>query len=221
MNKLIEEYSRLRGFVTSTKLEAIDKAIKNRTRHVTMVLEDVKQAHNSSAVIRSCDCFGVQDLHVIENTHEFDVSREVVRGASKWVDVYRYRDQSNNTARCLTGLKSQGYKIVATSPHQDDFTIQELPIDQKVAVVIGSEGNGISDVVREYTDYYTIVPMHGFTESLNLSVTAAICLNQITSRLHRSELDWRLSDKEALEVQVNWIKKILRSDTIYDNQIDR
>ena len=221
MEELQKELALLRTFMTEGKLEAIDRVLPNRTRHLTVVLEDICQMQNASAVIRSCDCFGVQDLHVIENKNRFNISKEIVRGSSKWVDIYRYRKEESNTLQCLETLKKDGYKIVVTSPHQDDFPIEKLPLDQKVALVIGSEGFGISDEVVEHADYFTRVPMFGFTESLNLSVTAAICIQQLTSRLHASEIDWKLSAKENLELNIKWFKQILQSHTIYDTQYDR
>jgi len=215
-----EELDKIIGFVTEQKRQAIQKVIQNRTRHVAVVLEDVRQSQNTSAVIRSCDCFGVQDLHVIENKFPFKVNKMIVRGSSKWVDVYRHRSEENNTLSCISKLKSEGYKIVATSPHKNDFPIQELPIDEKIALFIGSEGDGLSSEVLDAADYFTTVPMYGFTESLNLSVCTALCLNQLMTRLHDSEVDWKLKEDEKTDLQIQWVKTILKGDTIYDNQTD-
>ena len=123
-NKELFEF--LYSFVTEERKQRINDVIDQRTDYLTVVLEDLYQPHNASAVIRSCDCFGVQSMHVIENLHEFTVSKRVVHGSSKWVDLYQFNEKQNNTVNALNSLKSQGYRIVATSPHEKGITVLSL-----------------------------------------------------------------------------------------------
>ena len=122
----------LEGFITATEGALI---IQQRTRHVTVALENIFQPHNASAVLRSCDCFGVQDVHVIENTNEYAPNREIDMGSSKWLNIQHYSETENNTLECINKLKAKGYKIVATTPHENDSFIDELPVDQPVALL--------------------------------------------------------------------------------------
>ena len=222
MTELLEV---LEKFVTPNKKEHIERVLKKRTRHLTVILEDIFQPHNASAVVRTCDCFGIQDLHIIENENRYNINPKVVMGASKWVDMYNYCiPEVNNTVSCLTNLKQKGYKIVATSPDADCLSIDELPLDEPIALVFGTELTGISDEVVKMTDEKITIPMYGFTESLNISVSAAIILHQLTNRLHKSDVNWQLTDEEKNEIRFDWYKKsVNRSEVIiesYQNKLN-
>lgn len=201
----------------------MDEVLRERTRHFTIALEDIYQPQNASAVIRSCDCFGVQEFYVIENKNKYKLNYDVTRGASNWVDIYRYKKRnSNNTLDCISELKKKGYKIVATTPHKDDYCLDEIPINEKLALFFGNEADGLSEDVINNADYFLKVPMVGFTESLNLSVCAAICLYQLTQRLRASELDFRLSESEMEELKYQWVKRIVkRADLLEQEYINR
>ena len=122
----------LSQFVSETRLKKFDDIINERTRHITVVLEDIYQAHNASAVLRSCDCFGIQDVHFIESRNKYKISTDVDMGASSWLSIHRHSEkENNNTISCLLSLKSRGYKIVATTPHEKDCTLDQLTIDNK------------------------------------------------------------------------------------------
>lgn len=201
----------LSEFVTANKLEKMEAALKNRTRHVTAVLEDVYQAHNFSAAIRSAECFGVQDVHVIEQKNRFKVNIGISKGATNWVTVHRHNSQeSNNVKACFDSLRKKGYWIVATSPHAQAYELNELPLDKKIALVFGTEEAGISDYVKENADASMVIPMQGFTESFNISVSVALCLYDITTRLRKSSLDWKLTEEDMDDVRLEWIRSIVR-----------
>jgi len=210
-------YAHLSSFVTSERLLRFQEVIPNRTRHLTFVIEDVNQPHNASAVVRSCDCFGIQDIHVIEETNTYKTDKKIALGASKWVNVLKHRGVKNTSTNCLTHLKKKGYKIVATTPHKDDFTPDTIPIEEPLAVVFGKEVEGISEEVVQQADYFMKIPMYGFTESLNISVAAAITAQNLYQRLLTSNLNWRLSEAEKNDVLFNWLKKSIKdSDRIID-----
>ncbi len=171
---------------------------------MTIVLEDIFQPHNASAVLRTCDCFGIQDVHIIENRNKYEVNPDVALGSSKWLNLHKYNDNGNNTQSCLSSLREKGYRIVATSPHKNDFAPENLPIDAKTALVFGTELEGLSPAALSLADDYVRIPMVGFTESLNISVSAAILMHTLTARLRNSEINWHLSEKEKDEILLQW-----------------
>ena len=197
----------LSEYVTENKKEKIDAIIQDRTRYVTVVLEDLFHPHNASAVSRSADCFGVQDIHIIEKRHTFSPTHGVAKGATKWIDFYKYKD----TKSCYEKLKQQGYRIVATTPHKRAYSLSRVPIDQKVALVFGAEALGLTQEAFDLADDYLTIPMYGFTESFNISVSTAVCLYDITQRLRESDVAWNLSEQDLLDVKLSWIRSIVKS----------
>lgn len=217
---MTEEYKRkaievLLPFVSENKQHVFNACLRERTRHLTVVLEDIYQPQNASAVLRTSDCFGLQDVHVIENDHAYDINPKVVKGATKWLHVSKYYEEEHNSLRCLTGLKQQGYALVATSPSPESIPLHLLPIDRPMALMIGTEKHGLSPIAMQMADMQVTIPMFGFTESLNLSVSAAICLQHLMHRIRHSDLDWRLSASEMLDLQLEWVRKVVKNaDTI-------
>jgi tRNA (guanosine-2'-O-)-methyltransferase len=211
----------LEGFLTERRKTLFDKVVSNRTRHFTVAIEDVYQMHNTSAVLRSCDVFGIQDCHVIEEVNTKKMDREIAMGAQKWVDLHRY----TNVDQCISTLKSEGYQIIATTPHNDSSLLHDFDITKKSALFFGRETQGLSDEVIKQADGFLKIPMFGFTESLNISVSAAITLQSITSKLRASEIAWQLSEADQNEIKMRWTKKMIKSlDQIlerYDGQLNK
>ncbi|WP_196888490.1 TrmH family RNA methyltransferase [Aureivirga sp. CE67] len=203
----------LEQFVTPERQALFDKVLKDRTRHFTVVLEDLYQKHNTSAVVRSCDIFGVQDVHIIEKKYNSQVSRHVAKGAQKWLDFHQYNSfDEDNTGICIESLREKGYQIIATTPHNDSCFLPKFDITKKSAFVFGVEKEGVSERMMEEADGYLKIPMHGFTESFNISVAAAVILNDVTGRMRASEdLDWKLSEEERLEKKLEWMEKSIKS----------
>ncbi len=203
-------------FVTDKRRELIDKVLGNRTKHITVVVEDIKKYHNANAVVRSCECFGIQDVHVIERGGLFDVRRGIAKGSYKWVNVNRYNDkEAQNTQACLTQLKQKGYQLLMTSPEEGSTLISDVDISKPIALMFGTEKDGISEMAKEQADALVKVPMYGFTESLNISVSVAICLHNLVSRLHESEIDWRLKETEELAIKLDWYWKVINKPEIH------
>lgn len=201
----------LEGFVTEKRKNTFKNILLNRTRHFTVVLEDIFQQHNSSAVIRSCDVFGIQDIHIIENKYHSKLSRHVAKGSQKWLNLNNYKEDKNNTKDCLTRLKNEGYQIIATSPHNNTCTLHDLDISKKSAFIFGVEKSGVSEEVLINSDEILTIPMVGFTESLNISVAAAIILENLTNKLRNSNYPWRLSEKEQEILYANWLEKSIKN----------
>ena len=202
----------LEKFITENRKALFLSVLGQRTRHFTIVLENIYQQHNTSAVVRSCDIFGIQDLHVIENTYASKVSRRVARGAQKWLTFHRYNTNANNTMSCFQRLRKDRYQIIAATPnHHNSCSLHNFDFTKKSAFVFGTEKEGVSDSVMEYADGFLKIPMVGFTESLNISVAAAIILESVTIRLRNSKLDWKLSDEEMMSLYQEWIEKSIKN----------
>ena len=210
----------LSGFTTEHKIELMNKIIQERTRHVTVVLEDVFQPHNMSAAIRSSECFGVQDLHVISQRHRFAPNINVSKGASNWVTLHHYNQRDkNNTQLCFEQLRKDGYLVIATSPHPTkSYQLHELPLDKKVALVFGTEETGISDYVRDNADACVTIPMFGFTESFNISVSVALCLYDVTMRLRAGGLPWQLREDEKVDIYLEWLRELVRGADLLEKR---
>jgi tRNA (guanosine-2'-O-)-methyltransferase len=207
--------------ISLSKQEMYDRIAAERTKHITVVLENIHQEHNASAVLRSCDCFGIQDLHVIEKNNQYKVQRDIALGAGRWVDLYNYDKGTQPSIDCIHKLKAQGYKIVATTPHTKDVNINDLNLEQPIALVFGTEHVGISPEIIEMADEFVKIPMYGFSESFNISVSVAITLNTIRHRLENSAITWKLSEEEQTLLKLKWCKKILRSGQEMEDEFRR
>lgn len=203
--------SYLEDFVSDQRKATFNRVLDARTRHFTVVLEDIYQPHNSSAVIRSCDIFGIQDVHIIQNKYSSRVSKHVAKGSQKWLDINKYNSSAHNTQDCLDDLRASGYQIIATTPHNDSCVLSEFDISKKSAFVFGVEKDGVSEYTMNQADGYLKIPMVGFTESLNISVAAAIILQDLTSKLRASEIPWALSEQERSLLYADWIQKSIKS----------
>ncbi|MBA2307672.1 RNA methyltransferase [Candidatus Dependentiae bacterium] len=200
--KLFDEFAQ---YITDKRRNIFDKNAAERTRYVTVVLEDIYQPPNISAVLRTCDCFGIQDVHIIEDKHRYRPNEAVAKGSAQWLSLTRYNKSQQATADCFTELRSKGYRIVGATPHEQDTLIDALPLDTKTAVVFGSERWGLSSYGLDNVDAFVKVPMYGFTESFNISVSAAIALYELTKRLRQSSLAWRLSPDELIDLKLEWL----------------
>ncbi|MCC8359161.1 TrmH family RNA methyltransferase [Salinimicrobium sediminilitoris] len=208
MEENLQLLSYLESFLTDKRKELFRKIIGQRTNHFTVATQDVYQLHNTSAVIRSCDVFGIQNVHVVEEVNLKKIDREIAMGAQKWVDINRY----TSTADCIKTLRKKGYKIVATSPHKGTL-LHNFDISNKAALFFGTETEGLSQEVMQEADEFLQIPMVGFTESLNISVSAAIILQDVSSRLRNSDIKWELSEEEQILKRLDWAKKNLKNST--------
>tara|TARA_R110002072_G_scaffold62_2_gene273 strand:- start:47 stop:703 length:657 start_codon:yes stop_codon:yes gene_type:complete len=197
----------LEGFITPERKARFLDILEDRTNYITVAIEDVYQMHNTSAVVRSCDVFGVQQAHLIESKFGKRLDKDIAMGAQQWVDIKRY----NTTTDCIDTLREQGYKIVATTPHRNNCSLTDFKLESKTALFFGTERDGLSEEVLEKADSFLKIPMVGFTESLNISVSAAIILHTLTSQLRKESINWRLTKEEKLEKRLDWTKKSVRS----------
>lgn len=204
----------LRGYITANKRQQIETVLAERTRHITVMLEDVYQPHNASACLRSCECLGVQDVYIVESEHTYEPNNEVSMGSSKWLSLNHY----HKTSHCLETLKTRGYTLVATSPAEDGHDLGSLPIDRPIALLFGTEKRGLSRDAFESAETTLRLPMYGFTQSYNISVTLAIALSRLTERLRESDVDWQLSEKEKKELTLTFYRRIVRRHDLIESE---
>ena len=198
-------------FVTSERQGKIDAVLEQRTRYITVVAEDFHDAHNASAILRTCEGLGIQDLHIVENFNTFKAGRGAASGSEKWVTVHRYnQDAEDNTLICLNKLRSQGYQLVATNPHAQALPPEAIPLQRKLAILFGSERYGVSKRAQDAADLQLKIPMVGFIESLNVSVSVALCLYTLSQRLRQLDVAWHLSNREKQDLRLEWMRRSAR-----------
>lgn len=212
----------LSEFVTSERLALFNKILSFRTNYITVVLEDIFQTQNASAVLRTADCFGIQNVHVIENRNVFRVNPDVVRGASNWVSVKRYNQGEKNTSDAIRKLKLDGYRIIATSPHEHDVDLENFDLEKgKAAFIFGTERPGLSDFVKNEADQFMKIPMVGFTESLNVSVSVAVTLHHLTHKLrNHPEIDWHITDLEKQKLLLHWLRLSIKRVDLLEKKFE-
>jgi len=207
----------LQQFVTKRRAKLIDRILEDRTRYITVLLEDIYQSQNASAVLRSCECFGIQDVHIIENRNKYEINPDVALGANKWLNLKRFNKKENNIKAAVDYLTRKGYRIVATSPDKNNSLLEDFNLEKgKIALLFGTELKGLSKEILSLSDEFLKIPMYGFTESFNISVSAAIILHYLVSRLRISDINWPLSMQEKLDIKVNWLKQTIKKSDILE-----
>lgn len=200
-------FTYLQGYLTEERKERFLEVLKNRTKFLTVAIEDVYQMHNTSAIIRSCDVFGIQEVHVVEDRFSKRLDKNIAVGAEQWVDVHKYQ----STGECVSRLKGRGYQIMATTPHDDSLLLPDFFPKKKTALFFGTEKEGLSEEVMQQADGFLKIPMVGFSESLNVSVSAAIIIQELAHKVRNSNVNWQLSEDEIFEKRFDWTKKSIKS----------
>lgn len=215
----LSEY--LKQFVNDRRLALINEKIEFRTTYISILLEDVYQSRNISAVMRSAECLGVQNFYIIENQNRYELNPYVSRGAAQWLSLKRFNETKNNTKSAITYLKNKGYRIIVTSPNVNGYTPESFDVEKgKFALVLGTEGTGISTEMLEYADEFIRIPMVGFTESFNLSASASILLYTLLNKIKQSNVSWKLNTEEYETIKTEWLKAAIpRSDKIVENYL--
>ena len=208
----------LSNFITEEKLNLLYKNLGQRTSKVALVLEDIFHSQNASAVLRTADCFGIQNIHIIENKNEYNNHPNISLGSSKWLSHTFYNQKGNNTKDCLLNLKRKGFRIIATTPHNAK-NINEIEIsDKKIALLFGAELEGLSNMALQLADEKVKIPMYGFTESYNISVAAALCMQTIISKKRISNYNWELTDTEKEMVLLNWLRNSIKESSLIEQR---
>ncbi len=200
----------LSTFLTENKWTLMNEVLEKRTNALTIVLENIFQSQNASAAIRSCDGFGIQEVHIIENSNSYKLNPNVTMGSAKWLDIKQYNEYSENTTIALTELKRNGYEIVATTPDPLAPSIFDFEVKGKVALLFGTELTGLSEEAFALADQKVRIPMMGFTESFNISVCTALCLSIMREKIEKSGIEYLMDEEEKLDIKLEWIKRTLK-----------
>jgi tRNA (guanosine-2'-O-)-methyltransferase len=213
---------KLQSHLIDDRIELIDKVCSQRTEHICLVLENLYQEHNASAILRNADAFGIQNINVIENDNDFTANKEVSMSAHKWLDIHAWnKAKVDNTRECLTSLKERGYKICATSLRPDSITLDELPVSEPIALCFGTELTGLSEVAHELADYITYIPMNGFIQSFNVSVASALSLSHLRNKMTAQNIPHSLSPEKTLDTLINWsLASMKRPDSMLDYYLE-
>jgi tRNA (guanosine-2'-O-)-methyltransferase len=215
----IELYKYLQQFITPERYRLINEKIEFRTRYVSLLVENIYQSHNASAILRTADCFGVQDIYVVEKNNRFSANEEIALGAQQWLTVKTYPCYDDNTRDAIAELKQKGYRVVATALHKNAQTLESFDFNKgRVAFMLGTELTGLSEQALECADEFVTIPMRGFTQSLNVSVAAGIILHFATWRIFNSTLPWQLTDEEKLDLKIQWLKKSIRNGDLIEQR---
>ncbi|HLT80375.1 MAG TPA: RNA methyltransferase [Cyclobacteriaceae bacterium] len=208
----------LSQYVTDHKKDFISRVLALRTRRITVVLEDVYQSQNLSAVMRTCECMGIQDVHVIEKSAGYGFNKKVLKGSHKWLTIKRYRKGDNPTRTCITSLREKGYRILSISPDPSGTPIDMVTPDEPMALVFGNELHGLSEDAMSLGDTKVTIPMYGFTESMNISVSAALCVYALTGKLRNSGIAYGLTEAEQDALRLKWYRQIVRRSEIIERE---
>ncbi|MFT5396590.1 MAG: tRNA (guanosine-2'-O-)-methyltransferase [Gammaproteobacteria bacterium] len=192
--------------INSDRVVVLKGTLQQRTRYLTVVLDDIYLPQNASAIMRTSECLGIQSLHSIQERNKHKINRDVVKGAAKWTELDCYSDSTGRKA-CIENLKQQDYKIVAMTLSEDCIPLEELPVDKKLALCFGCEETGLSKELEDKADYKAQIPMHGFTQSYNVSVSAGICLYYLINKIKDTGQDWQLNKKEKEILLIDWLSK--------------
>ena len=208
MDKREHIIEHLREYLLPERVERIKNVVENRTRMIHVAVEDTKHERNAGALFRTCDCFGIQDVSIIEKAYNRKVTQIISKGSEKWLHINKYNDENGRiTADCIDDLRSKGYQIVATTPHKADVELTDFQITEKTALLFGTEKEGLSEEALQHADVRLTIPIYGFTESYNISVSAALILQTLVTQLRQSDLPWQLNKEERLELELEWIKR--------------
>jgi tRNA (guanosine-2'-O-)-methyltransferase len=206
LSDLQQKIAFLEKYLTPRRKAVIDSILDQRTDWITIVLEDVYYAQNISAALRTAECFGIQDVHIIEQKHNYQVNPRIVRGSAKWLSLHHYdhHEHEDPSMACIEHLKQSGYTIYATSPEEEAVSLEALSFDHKAAFIFGTELTGISHSASRYADHLIKIPMYGFTESFNISVSVALVLQLVKQQLTTQGIELGLRPEKKEKVLFDW-----------------
>mgnify|MGYP003427241340 FL=1 len=202
-----EIYDYLQQFLTDERLSKIEHFSKESSDFVLPVMEDVYQFRNAAAIVRSVEACGFHHVVALEEENVFNPNLKVTKGAETWVQV----EKMPNNLDSLKEIKSRGYRILAVSPEKNATMLPDYEVKEPIALVFGTELEGVSDEILDFADETLAIPMFGFTKSFNVSVAAAICMYELKQKLIKSGIEYKLSDEKLLELKIRWAKNSIKS----------
>lgn len=213
-NQKIFDY--LKQFLTEDRLAKIEHFSRESSDFVLPVMEDVYQFRNAAAIIRSVEACGFHKVVAMEARNVFDPNLTVTKGAETWVEV----EKMAHSLESLQQIRNRGYKLVAVSPEKNATILPDFEIKEPVALIFGTEWQGVSEDFLDFVDETLAIPMYGFTQSFNVSVAAAICCYDLKQKLLNSSVDYKLNEEKRLEMMIRWaVKSIKYGEDIYKKYI--
>lgn len=197
----------LKQFLTDERLSKIEFYAQESSDFVLPVMEDIFQFRNAAAIVRSVEACGFHKIVAMESENEFNPNLRVTKGAETWVEVEKMPHQLES----LKKIKEKGYKILAVSPEKNAIMLPDYDLKEPVALVFGTEKEGVTEEILDFADETLAIPMYGFTKSFNVSVAAAICFYDLKQKLVKSDLDYKLSNEKLWELKVRWAKNSIKS----------
>ncbi|MBP9694852.1 MAG: RNA methyltransferase [Candidatus Magasanikbacteria bacterium] len=188
--------------------EKIERVVASRQRGVTIVLEDLHDPHNVAAILRTCDAFGIQDIICVYEKEKYvnpkKVGKSSSSSANKWLDFTVFRSSSE----CIQYLKQNKYRIISTMLDEKAEPLSDsIFIDEPIALVFGNEHRGVSDIMATASDNKVYIPMKGMVQSLNVSVTAAICIAELDRQRRETGKDFSFSDEYKQKLIADFLER--------------
>lgn len=200
MHSDTELFDYFKQFLTNERLRKIEHFAPESSDFVLPVMEDIYQFRNAAAIVRSVEACGFHKIVALEEKNVFDPNLKVTKGADTWVEV----EKMPRNLDSIREIKSRGYKIVAVSPEKNAVMLPDFEVNEPLALVFGTEWQGVTDEILDFADQTLAIPMFGFTKSFNVSVAAAICMYELKQKLLKSNLDYKLSQEKMLQMKIRW-----------------
>lgn len=207
MNDLAQTFEYLKQFLTEERLAKIDHFSQESSDFVLPVMDDVYQFRNAAAIIRSVEACAFHKVIAMEEENVFNPNLTVTKGAETWVEVEKMPKNLDS----LKNIKERGYKILAVSLEKNAVMLPDYQVTEPIALVFGTELEGVSKEVIDFADETLAIPMYGFTKSYNVSVAAGICMYELKQKLLRSDIDYKLSEEKLLKMKIRWAVNSMRS----------
>jgi tRNA (guanosine-2'-O-)-methyltransferase len=204
----LEPEERAAGAEPPARLRAAERALAERSRSLVVVLDDLVNARNASAVVRTAESLGLQEVHMIQREGRVALERTVTMLAQRWLDLFWYERASTT----IEALRERGYRILVSDYSEDARPIDDVPLTDKVALCFGSEQSGVSEALRETADGFFYLPSVGFTSYVNVSVAAGISIHAIDARQRREGLRTPIDAADRATLRKSWYAALARGD---------
>jgi tRNA (guanosine-2'-O-)-methyltransferase len=207
MEDLAKTYEYLKQFLTDERLQKIEHFAPESSDFVLPVLEDVYQFRNAAAIVRSVEACGFHKVVALQEENNFEPNLKVTKGADTWVEV----EKLPRNMESFQKIKDKGYKIVVVSLENNAKMLPDYEITEPIALVFGTEMEGVSQEILDFADETLAIPMYGFTRSFNVSVAASLCMYELKQKLLKSDIDYKLNEEKLLKMKIRWAVNSMRS----------
>lgn len=207
MEDLAQTFEYLKQFLTEERISKIEHFSKESSDFVLPVIEDIYQFRNAAAIVRSVEACGFHKVVALQEEYSFEPNLRVTKGADTWVEVEKLPRNIDSFQK----IRNRGYKILAVSLENNAVMLPDYQITEPVALVFGTEMEGVSQEILDFADETLAIPMYGFTRSFNVSVAASICMYELKQKLITSNLNYKLSEEKLLKMKIRWAVNSIRS----------